>query len=666
MDASPNTPLPSKLWEPSDEFRSNTRLIHYMTWLSKSHNLHFTTYDELWEWSTSEFQSFWESMTEYFEINFHHPYSAISSEDPMPNTRWFPGATLNYAEHIFRHADTPSPAIIYTSEEGTIHEMSWIELTVAVASMANYLTSLGIGKGDRVVAFIPNIPEATIAFLACCSLGVIWSSCSPDFGAESVVERFQQIHPSALITVDGYQYRGKTHDKISTVKQIIDQLPSLTKVVCLAHLQKDLSVFVEGGISWETMMEEYRKETIDFLPVPFDHPIWVLFSSGTTGIPKAITHSHGGVLLEHLKYLAFHNDVHPGERFFWFTTTGWMMWNFVQAALLVGATIVLYDGHPGYPNLDVLWKMAEEIGLHHFGTGAPYLIACMKKSLSPKSKYQLDSLKSLSSTGSPLPPETFHWVYQEVKEDIWLCSMSGGTDVCTAFVGGVPIEAVYMGEIQRRGLGCSMYAFDDEGQAVIDEVGEMVITRPMPSMPIYFWNDPNKERYMSSYFDTYPGVWRHGDWLQITSRNTLIILGRSDATLNRQGVRIGTAEIYRALNSITAIQDALIVNLELQGGDHYMPLFVVLEKDKQLNDTLIQHIKQHLRDTYSPRHVPDEIIAIPDIPYTISGKKLEAPVKKILMGKSIEKAANRGAMRNPASLNFFIKFREQLKSAKNI
>ncbi len=656
------TPSPRLLWQPDSGFRRQSQLQRYFDWLSERKGLHFPHYLAAWEWSVANPADFWESVWQYFDIQSHTPYTQVMSDAPMPQTRWFEGSTLNYAEHLFRHANDERPAILFQSERQPLTAISWRELRSKVAALAAYLRGQGVGPGDRVAAYLPNIPEATIAFMATCAIGAVWSSCSPDFGANSVLDRFRQIEPKVLLAVDGYQYNGKAFDRLDVVRQLCDELPTLTRLILVPYLDESAPVDnLPKAASWQSATAD-TSQALVFTPVPFDHPIWILYSSGTTGLPKAITHSHGGVLLEHYKYLAFHNDVHAGERFFWFSTTGWMMWNFVQAALLVGATIVLYDGGPGYPDLDVLWLFAQEAGIRHFGTSAPYLVACMRGGLSPGSKYNLSALRSIGSTGSPLPPEAFDWVYEHVKSDVWLCSMSGGTDVCTAFVGGCPLEPLYEGEIQCRALGCALYAWDDEGQPLTDEVGEMVVTEPMPSMPIYFWNDPDGQRYHESYFDMYPGIWRHGDWVKITPRHSLVIYGRSDATLNRQGVRIGTAEVYSAVQKVKEVKDSLVVNLELSGGRHYMPLFVVLEEGVELTKTLKQQINQSLRTEYSPRHVPDDIIAIPDIPYTISGKKLEAPVKKILMGMPISKAANTGSMRNPYSLDFFVEFAGRVNS----
>ncbi|MFN7118346.1 MAG: acetoacetate--CoA ligase [Saprospiraceae bacterium] len=652
-------PTPPVLWRPTEDFIANSNLNHYMHWLRQQYALHFDDYEALWAWSVAEPAGFWASIWKYFDIKSETPYTQVLSDEAMPDARWFEGSTLNYAEHVFKSYNNEHPALIFQSERQALTEISWASLREQVAALSQYLRGLGVRPGDRVVAYLPNIPEATVSFLAACAVGAVWSSCSPDFGVNSVLDRFQQIKPKVFITVDGYQYNGKPFDKMETVRELCAKLPTLEKVIIIPYLQPEPNV--EGGpyvIHWSNATIDKTAELV-FEAVPFAHPIWVLYSSGTTGLPKAITHSQGGVLLEHYKYLAFHNDVHRGERFFWFSTTGWMMWNFVQASLLVGATAVLYDGSPGYPNLNVLWQFTEEAQIHHFGTSAPFLVACMKAELNPGKQFKISHLRSIGSTGSPLPPEAFDWVYQNVKSDVWLCSMSGGTDVCTAFVGGNPLEPVYEGEIQCRALGCALYAYDEAGNVISDEVGEMVVIKPMPSMPIYFWNDVNKQKYLDSYFDMYPGVWRHGDWVRITERGTLVIYGRSDATLNRQGVRIGTSEIYSALNKVNEIKDSLIVNLELSGGKHYMPLFITLNENAVLNQDLKQKINQTLKNEYSPRHVPDEIIEVPDIPYTISGKKMEAPVKKILLGYDIKKAANIDSMRNPEALAFFANFRSE-------
>lgn len=653
--------LARKLWTPSEEFKKNANLTKYSQWLQQNNNLKFSDYESLWTWSAEKPAEFWKSIADYFKVNFHSSPHQIMSDDPMPHTKWFEGATLNYAEHIFRQKTDERPAILFASEKQPVTAVSWKELEQKTASLQAFLKESGVKPGDRVVAYIPNIPEATVALLATISVGAVWSSCSPDFGSESVLDRFKQIEPKIFITVDGYNYNGKEYDRMQVVKEISGQLPSVRKVVCIPYLKKEQK-FTEITKSelWDSIMKRNGGQ-LNFVPLPFSHPIWVLYSSGTTGIPKAITHSHGGMLLEHLKYLSFHNDVHPGENFFWYTTTGWMMWNFVQASLLAGATIVLYDGSAGYHRMHVLWELAANASIHHFGTSAPFLIGCMKSEINIKEQYDLSAIRSIGSTGAPLPPEGFDYVYKSIKPDVWLCSMSGGTDICTAWVGGNPWKPVIEGEIQSRTLGCSMFAFDDEGKIVNDKVGEMVVTRPMPSMPLYFWNDTNFERYLSSYFEMYPGLWRHGDWLKITHNGGVVITGRSDTTLNKQGVRIGTAEIYRAVDKIKEVKDSLIVNIELPHGGDFMPLFVVMQESETLDKDIVNRIRQQIKTQCSPRHVPDAIIETADIPYTISGKKMESPVKRILMGTPSEKAANKGAMRNPESIDFFVEMAKNEK-----
>ena len=645
-----------KLWEGNDAFKQNSHLHNYQNWLLQNHQLEFNNYHDLWKWSVDNVEDFWESIWNYFNIISHSPYKRVLS-GTMPECKWFEGATLNYAEHIFKDINPKNNAIIFGNETDEVLEITWEELKQKVASMATYLKSIGVTKGDRVVAFLPNVPEATISFLAVNSLGAIWSCTSPDFGAESVVDRFAQIEPKVLIAVDGYNYNGKPYDKTDIVKSIISELPTLERVIIHPYLNKNsLDNFPEKHISINSVFEVEAKELL-FEPVDFNHPIWVLYSSGTTGLPKAIVHSHGGILLEHYKYMAFHNDVHEGERYFWFSTTGWMMWNFVQSALLMKAPIVLYDGCPTYPDFEALWAFSDKVGVNHFGTSAPYLVASMKKDVQPKNKYNLSSIRSISSTGAPLPFEAFEYVYKNIKDDVWLCSMAGGTDVCTAFVGGTPYYAVHAGEIQCRALGVSLFAYDDNEQHIEDELGEMVINKPMPSMPIYFWNDEDNKRYKASYFEHYPGKWRHGDFIRINSETDgLVIYGRSDATLNRHGIRIGTSEIYRAVNKIEAIEDSLIVNLELDEGKHYMPLFVKMKDGFNLSDDIKTKINNQLKTEYTPRHVPDEIILVADIPYTISGKKMEAPIKKILLKMPLEKSINFDSMRNPESVDFFIEF----------
>ena len=643
------------LWSPSESFRKNTNLNRYQQWLKDTHGINVSGYDELWRWSVDHPDEFWSGLIEYFDVRYDGEPTPVTTGKEMPGVKWFDNMKLNYAEHIFRNATPDHPAIISGAEAGIISEKSWDTLTQEVCALQQYLRSIGILAGDRLAAFLPCTPEATVSFLAVNATGAVWSSCSPDFGSGAVTDRFAQIAPRVLIAVDGYTYAGKFHDKTSTVREIIEAIPSLEKIIIIEHPEGTNRLEASTRvIAWRDIMSGSSDPTpLYFERVPFSHPIWILYSSGTTGLPKAITHSHGGILLEQLKYGSFHNDFRKGDRCFWYTTTGWMMWNYIQGCLLTGGILTIYDGSPAYPNLDVLWKFAEDSRMHHFGTSAGFIMACLKAGIRPGASHDLRELRSLSSTGSTLPPEGFEWAYKEVKSDLWLASMSGGTDVCSAFVGGNPMAPVYSGEIQCRALGCKLEAFDEGGNPVVGQVGEMVITSPMPSMPIYFWNDPDFARYHESYFEQYPGIWRHGDWIEITPRGGIIIYGRSDATLNRGGVRIGTSEVYRALDTVEEVQDSLVVCLEKKGGEFWMPLFVLMKPGKALDDAVKEKIRSVLRSRYSPRHVPDEIIQVPDIPYTISGKKTETPVKKVLSGMDTAEVINTGALRNPESMKVF-------------
>jgi acetoacetyl-CoA synthetase len=651
------------LWTPTEAFAQSSRMADYLRWLAEHKNLHFDSYAQLWAWSVANIGPFWETIWQYFDVRASAPYSAVLPDARMPGMRWFPDARLNYAEHVFHHTAPDRPALLFQSERQPLSELSWAELERQVASVAAALRELGVASGDRVVAYLPNIPQAIVGLLATASLGAIWSSCAPDMGAASVIDRFQQIAPKLLFAVDGYQYGGKFFDRRATVAELQAAMPTLEHVVLVPYLhQGDESApaQIQGALLWDDLLD--RKAELVFEQVPFDHPLWVLYSSGTTGLPKPIVQGHGGILLEHLKALALHFDLRPGERFFWFTTTGWMMWNFLAGALLVGATPLLYDGSPGYPDMSVLWSFAAQSGMTFFGTSAAYISACMKAGIEPGASADLSRLKGLGSTGSPLPAEGFAWIYANVKRDLWLVSFSGGTDVCTGFVGGCPLLPVYAGEIQCRCLGAAIAAFDEQGQSVEDHVGELVITQPMPSMPLFFWNDADGARYHESYFAMYPGVWRHGDWCKITPRGGVIISGRSDATINRMGIRMGTSEIYRVVDAIPEVLDSMVVDLEGLGGRPYMPLFVVLRPGVALDDALQARIKQQIRSALSPRHVPDDIFAIPEIPRTLSGKKMELPIKKILRGAAPRNVASPDAMANPHVLAYFEALAQQLRA----
>lgn len=644
------------LWVPSELLKQQANVVRYMQWLEHEKKLRFQSREELWQWSVTQLEDFWASLWEYFHIKSSQPYTTVLLERKMPGATWFPGTHLNYAEHVFRNATPDHPAVVFRSEHETLREVSWRELSQKVASVAQALREMGVERGDRVVAYMPNVPETLIAFLATASIGAIWSSCAPDFGVGSVIDRFKQIEPKVLFAIDGYQYSGKAFDRRSTVADLQKALPTLQKTILVPYLLSSESTEgLTNALPWSALLTHLDAE-LTFEQVPFAHPLWVLYSSGTTGLPKAIVQGHGGIVLEHLKSLTLELDVKSGDRFFWFTTTGWMMWNLLMGSLLVGATIVMYDGSPAYPDFNTLWKLAADTGASLFGVSAGFITSCMKAEIEPGRDYDLSKLKQIGSTGSPLPPEGFQWIYEHVKRDVWLASMSGGTDVCSGFVGGCVLMPVYAGEIQGRELGAKVEAFDEQGNSLINEVGELVITEPMPSMPLFFWNDADDKRYHESYFEMYPGIWRHGDWIKILPNGSSIIYGRSDSTINRMGIRMGSSEIYRVVESLPEVLDSLIVGVELPGGKYYMPLFVALRENVVLDDALKTKIKQSLRANVSPHHVPDEIIAITDVPRTLSGKKMEVPIKKLLLGVPIEKASSVDAMSNPQAMRFFVEF----------
>ena len=649
------------LWEPRPEARARAALTRYMEWLKASRGLSFESYEALWQWSVTDLEGFWATFWEFCRIRAHRPYDRVLAERRVFDAKWFPGAELNYAEHALARLDDRT-AVIFHSEGRPPVTLTYAGLGRQVAAVAAALKCLGVRRGDRVVAYMPNIPEALIAFLATASLGAIWASCPPEFGTRSVVDRFRQIDPRILFAVDGYRYQGKAYNRMDAVAEIQRALPSLQATVLLPYLSDAPALDTLAGVRpWQDLLADGAAELV-YEAVPFDHPLWVVYSSGTTGLPKAIVHGHGGILLEHLKWLGLHADLGPDDRFFWFTTTGWMMWNALIGGLLVGAAIILYDGSPAYPDLTALWRLAEETGMTYFGTSAPYLLACAKAGLEPGRTFDLSRLRGLGSTGAPLPPEGFQWVYEHVKRDLHLGSVSGGTDVATAFVLSCPLLPVRAGEIQCRGLGAKVEAFDEQGRVVIDQVGELVVTEPLPSMPVFFWNDPGKERYRASYFETYPRVWRHGDWVKITPRGSCVIYGRSDSTLNRGGVRIGTSELYRVVEEMPEVLDSLVVDTGRLGREGRLLLFVVLRDAATLDAALRSRIRQRLREAMSPRHVPDEIYAIPEVPRTINGKKLEVPVKRILDGTPADQACSLDAMSNPQALRFFVDLAQKTAS----
>ena len=651
---------PAPLWRPDASRIADARITDYQRWLSAEKGLAFDDYQSLWTWSVEHLEDFYESLWQYFDIRHSAPYERVLDSHRMPGANWFEGARLNLAEQVFRHhqGEPDRPAIMSRSELRGLQTLTWGELRERIAALANSLRELGVGPGDRVVAYLPNLPETMVAFFAVSSLGAIWSSCSPDMGTRSVLDRFRQIDPKVMIAVDGYRYGGKDFDRLSVVAGLRDQLPTLEQVVLLPYLNADAEL--PGARQWDDLVRE--PTPMRFEQVPFDHPLWVVYSSGTTGMPKPIVHGHGGALLEGLQDHALQLDLGPNDRYMWFTTTGWIMWNSQMSGLLTGATICLYDGNPGYPDLGTLWRFAEETEMTFFGAGAAYFLNCKKADIDPGEWVDTSRIRSIGATGSPLPEEGYRWLMDQF-DDVMIAAISGGTDVASAYVGGCPTVPVYPGEMQCRYLGTAVYAMGDNGELLDDEVGELVVTKPMPSMPLYFWNDEGGERYRDSYFDVFPGIWRHGDWIRITPRGGAIIYGRSDTTINRHGIRMGTGEIYRVVEEIPEVLDSLVVDLEYLGRESYMPLFVVLRDGVELGDDLTGRIKASIRDHLSARHVPNEIIAAPDVPRTLTGKKMELPIKKLLLGQSIDKVANPDAMANPDSIAFYSEFAERRGTA---
>jgi acetoacetyl-CoA synthetase len=654
-------------------------MTRFMRWVGERHDRAFADYGELWRWSVDELEDFWACLWEFCGVRASAPYERVLAAREMPGARWFEGARLNYAENLLlgragEERPTDDVAVLHSSDRSEIgqhelQELTWGELREQVAACAAGLRALGVQRGDRVVAYMPNIPETLIALLASASIGAIWSSAAPEFGARSVIDRFAQIEPKVLLSVDGYRHGGKDFDRVENLGRIVAEMPSVEHVVLLPYLNDDFEGAASGGLAgvrgvltWDELLDRGLGAGLAFEQLPFDHPLWVLYSSGTTGLPKAIVHGHGGILLEQYKK-RLHLNLGRGDRMFWFTTTGWMMWNFLVGCLVSDAAIVLYDGSPAHPDLGVLWRLAERTGMTCMGVSPGLLASCEKAGIEPGRDYDLSKLRALGATGSPLSPESFHWVYEHVKKDVWLFSTSGGTDVCTAFVAGCPLLPVYEGELQCRALGCAVEAWDEQGNSLTDEVGELVITEPMPSMPLYLWGDEDGSRLHDSYFAVYPGVWRHGDWIRITPRGGAVISGRSDSTINRMGVRMGTAEIYRAALGVEEVLDALVVDVPRDGDELWMIMFVVLRDGVTLSDELAAEIKRRIREDCSPRHVPNEIRQIAEVPRTLSGKVLEVPVKRILMGADPAKAASVDSLANPRSLDYFVELSEELTAS---
>ncbi|MGO2136437.1 acetoacetate--CoA ligase [Marinobacter sp.] len=654
------TVTPKPLWQPSQARINQSQLKRFMDWLREHKSLHFSDYNSLWEWSVESLEDFWAAFWEFYDIQSRTPYHSVLSSQKMPGATWFEGARLNFSEQAFRfHQENPDrAAIVSRSELRPTESISWAEMRSQIASVAYTLRKMGVEPGDRVVAYLPNIPEAVIAFYACASIGAIWSSCSPDMGVRSVADRFRQIDPKVMLAVDGYKYGGKEFDRLEVLKNLKVELPTLENVILLPYLKEDARL--ENATLWDDLLG--HDVASEFEHLPFDHPLWIVYSSGTTGMPKPIVHGHGGALLEAMLGHGLHLDLGTDDRYFWFSTTGWIMWNCQISGLLLGATICLFDGNPGYPDLGTLWRFAEEAKATFFGAGAAYYMSCLKAGIELDRIADLRRIRSVGSTGSPLPEQGYAWINAQF-EDVLIAPISGGTDVAAFYVGSCPIMPLYEGEMQCRTMGTAVYALDDNGEVVEDDVGELVVTKPMPSMPLYFWGDVDGKRYHESYFDVFPGLWRHGDWIRITPRGGAIIYGRSDTTINRQGIRMGTSEIYRVVEEAPEVVDSLVVDLEYLGSKPYMPLFIVLRENSELTDELVQRIRNAIRTQLSARHIPNDIIQVSEIPRTLTGKKMELPVKKLLQGAPQESVANPDAMANPDSLIYFTEFAKRQKTA---
>jgi acetoacetyl-CoA synthetase len=644
--------MESLLWTPSAARVERAQITRFARWVQETRQVKVTeSYDQLWAWSVGDVASFWDAIWDHYDVLSDGARGPALADASMPGARWYPGARLNYAEHVFRDRDDAAVALRFASERTDgVQAWTWGTLRAETTRIAGALRALGVQRGDRVAAYLPNAPETVAAFLATASLGAIWSSAAPEFGARSVADRFAQIEPKVLLAVDGYRYGAKDYDRRDVVGLLRAEIPSIDHTIMVSHLGLDLP---DGTLAWDDLAAD---GALRFSRVPFDHPLWILYSSGTTGLPKPIVHGHGGVLLEQLKLMHLHLDAQPGDRVFWFTTTGWMMWNFLVGVLLTEASIVLFDGNPGTPSLDRLWDLAAEAGVTTFGTSASYLGACMKAGVEPANNRDLSNLYAIGSTGSPLSPEGFAWVYEQLGADTWLFSTSGGTDVVSAFVGGVPTLPVHRGELQARALGADLQAWSEDGEQLVGQVGELVLAQPLPSMPVGFWGDADGSRYRDAYFQHYPGVWRHGDWIELTDRGTAVIHGRSDSTINRGGIRMGTSEIYRAVLAEDDVVDALVVDVPGREGfdDGWMPLFVVLRDDAELDDNLVARLRRRVREDCSPRHVPNTITQVAAVPRTLSGKTLEVPVKRILMGEPPERVTARESLANPEALDAFV------------
>jgi acetoacetyl-CoA synthetase len=654
---------PAVLWRPTPESIRATRLAEFADRVARRRGLDLgdpADYDAIWRWSVEHLDQFWAEVADWSGVLPGVPDDRVLTRREMPGAEWFPGTCVNFAEQALRHAadgavDGSSPALIAVAEDAEPVQTSWAQLRARVGAFAATLRRLGVQRGERVAGYLPNVPEAIVACLGAAAVGAVWSSCAPDFGTRAVLDRFAQIEPTVLVAVDGYRFNGKEYDRRDVVAELRAALPSVRTTIAVPRLFPD--EVPDGATSWAEAVADEQEPVFERLP--FDSPLWIVYSSGTTGLPKGIVHSHGGVTLEQHKQLGLHADVGPGDRFFWYASTAWIMWNIATCALLRGATVVVYDGAPAYPSADAQFAIAARTGLTYLGTSPGYLMAVEKAGVRPRDTHDLSALRSIGVTGSPLPASSFTWVYDAVKPDVFLGSLSGGTDVATGFIGSTLLLPVTAGELQRPMLGVAAAAWDADGRPVAGELGELVITEPMPSMPLYFWNDPDGSRYREAYFEPWPGVWRHGDWMEITERGTCVITGRSDSTLNRGGVRMGTADIYAAVESVPEVLDCVVLGVEQRNGGYWMPLFLKLAEGEELTDELTGRIRDAIRGQASPRHVPDEVLAVPAVPHTRTGKRLEVPLKRLFQGVDPAKALNVGAVDDPAAVEHFVRLAEE-------
>ncbi|MEV4901236.1 acetoacetate--CoA ligase [Citricoccus sp. NPDC055426] len=641
------------LWRPSAERIETANVTQFITWLEENRNLKVDDYNDLWSWSVDQVEEFWGAIAEFVDIKWHVKPQAVLGNVGMPGAQWFPGSKLNYAEHSLR-TDGAASALVSVSEDGSEKDLTFGELREKVARARAGLLRLGVSKGDRVASVLPNIQEAVVAFLASASIGAIWTLCSPDYGFSAIRDRFLQVAPKVLIGVNGYVYNGKGHSTAETVHELARTLPSVEHTVVIENLGEETAL-PERGLRWSELLSETAP--LEFASVEFDHPLWILYSSGTTGLPKALVHGHGGVLLEHYKHLTLHHDLGPGSRFFWFTSSGWVMWNLSMSALITGSSVVTFDGNPGYPDANRLWSLVDRRDVTFFGTSPAFLDSCAKADLHPSQEFEFKALQTLGSTGSPLTSDGFEWIYREVKEDLLVVSSSGGTDIASSFVGAVPILPVRSGRIQSRFLGAEVRAFDSSGRSVEDEVGELVLTKPLPSMPVFLWGDDDGSRLRDSYYDMYPGVWRHGDWVKLTGDGEIIILGRSDSTLNRGGIRMGTSEFYSVVERFPGIAKSLVIDTNAPGETSgALLLFVALEDEVSLTDDYVKRLRSEIRTQLSPRHAPDAIVEVTDIPTTITGKKCEVPIKRILAGDPVDSAVALDSLANPESVDQYVEY----------